>query len=1301
MEKLGSESVQPIDGSRVDDEFLLLQKRHKQPLLTQIEQFSSYRNFIELFVNYIKQTPPGSSELKEKVIGFIYHQDLTNTPLGFFVDFKENLLKSGIKENSLYSPQIWDKVLQGLNGSLEEEFARTTYNLNQEHRSFFKLNELAAKAETSPETEALDKELEAIEDENIDLQKRAIGILKEDPSFAREFETQVKLSEGLKWLIAADPDVYNSQAIAETLGDNPIFIKANSGSWIDELKIRKESGQIEKVREIFANLLHKVKQPEFVWDTLARAGVIPETLVDSFDFLTTLAQLQKCSQALEGFSKEVRAKYLLPYLNRNISAGLLLEIAEGRHQFMDDLLDSQIDAFIHFYDQLISEPGEVKKDMSFKQKTALTVITAMVVAIPFIYSGFLSPSQESERNKVEQLLLEIAEEEKQENIEKKGQNEDQKPKLTPEQENAIREEMKKNYLKYVIPEHLSKNTLSVEELRNIFRNYPGASKLDSERAGQTFEYYLLKKNNFETVQVSYTDGLTRELNWDNPKYFDKNQQTQMINEERVKNKILLEQLSNMSVNQIEEFLKRNNPQLNKFDIEGIVTLTENYKNLQKLYGEHMNAELEDLADNLKKYPIPFDLLDERTKKALREGPKGDLNAALNSPSSPGLDVYSPEDTTGSSERTGKNTGSDENVSNKSDGFNKPENTDRESYERNKGKVVWRLQSLNGTPLDGYYRTSTASFFNLVNGWRVKKEIDRQGIVLSDNKDTLLFTSVKLGDHILELPAREQYAISRGTLSVKGTSARPGVYQTKDGTYVLEFAKEDVGKQLEINIIFGNINRSNIPPPHQMAFELSDMKQALVNKESLPQEFQQLFKQMDEKKLTKQERAKVLEKYIRNNFQYSLNSKWSDYYNDARTLKEFFRRIAEIKKCDCDVANTALIFLLRADGIPARIAYGFANQDRFGGPGSELARNEYHGWVEAFLEELPEGKRWVMLDGTPINPDEYTRKSLEGNVSLPELDRMFDREAFLAFLETIKGSFNLEQLGRGIFYEGELWRLLPILSAYLLYNLALYGGTTMLRRRNNEKFDKLSADLEERARIYLGDKYQTYEEVFLAEDRSYLEKMQNFGTSPMQILNPFLTLLVFPNEAMNNMILNGFMSKIPYANKGVDVQPSENPDKFEFLSKVLGFKEKEVRANMYIRSYRALYKQVDGQMRVDCDSFFPRDIYYFSGPISNFAYKLVQMVNRLKMPKTLEEWQKIKDTAIEDTYALYLKVRDKENKRRGFAAKPMYTSLEDEVGKAISFDDFSQRMGSILRFKLMLWQMEQEKRKVLDQMRRKI
>jgi hypothetical protein len=93
-----------------------------------------------------------------------------------------------------------------------------------------------------------------------------------------------------------------------------------------------------------------------------------------------------------------------------------------------------------------------------------------------------------------------------------------------------------------------------------------------------------------------------------------------------------------------------------------------------------------------------------------------------------------------------------------------------------------------------------------------------------------------------------------------------------------------------------------------------------------------------------DKAAALETYLRNNFTYSTHvagvppdQDWVDYF------------LFDTKQGYCDYFATAMVVMLRADGVPARVASGFAPGDFDADAGVSIVReNHAHSWVEAFF-----------------------------------------------------------------------------------------------------------------------------------------------------------------------------------------------------------------------------------------------------------------------------------------------------------------------------------------------------------------
>jgi hypothetical protein len=108
-----------------------------------------------------------------------------------------------------------------------------------------------------------------------------------------------------------------------------------------------------------------------------------------------------------------------------------------------------------------------------------------------------------------------------------------------------------------------------------------------------------------------------------------------------------------------------------------------------------------------------------------------------------------------------------------------------------------------------------------------------------------------------------------------------------------------------------------------------------------------------------DRAATLETYLRDNFTYSTHvagvppdQDWVDYF------------LFDSKQGYCDYFATTMVVLLRAEGVPARVASGFAPGDFDADTGMSIVReNHAHTWVEAYFP----GYSWITFEPSAIRP----------------------------------------------------------------------------------------------------------------------------------------------------------------------------------------------------------------------------------------------------------------------------------------------------------------------------------------------
>jgi transglutaminase-like putative cysteine protease len=108
-----------------------------------------------------------------------------------------------------------------------------------------------------------------------------------------------------------------------------------------------------------------------------------------------------------------------------------------------------------------------------------------------------------------------------------------------------------------------------------------------------------------------------------------------------------------------------------------------------------------------------------------------------------------------------------------------------------------------------------------------------------------------------------------------------------------------------------------------------------------------------------DKAAALETYLRANFTYSTHvasvpsdRDWVDYF------------LFDLKEGYCDYFATAMVMLLRAEGVPARVASGFAPGEFDASTGVSMVReNHAHSWVEAYFPRFG----WITFEPSVIRP----------------------------------------------------------------------------------------------------------------------------------------------------------------------------------------------------------------------------------------------------------------------------------------------------------------------------------------------
>ncbi len=109
-------------------------------------------------------------------------------------------------------------------------------------------------------------------------------------------------------------------------------------------------------------------------------------------------------------------------------------------------------------------------------------------------------------------------------------------------------------------------------------------------------------------------------------------------------------------------------------------------------------------------------------------------------------------------------------------------------------------------------------------------------------------------------------------------------------------------------------------------------------------------------LNQYDAARAIEGHLQDDFSYSLDMK----AGGADPLADF---LFNVRAGHCEYFSTAMVVMLRTQGIPARVVNGFQRGDYNEAAGVyTVTQREAHSWVEVYF---PEANVWATFDPTPL------------------------------------------------------------------------------------------------------------------------------------------------------------------------------------------------------------------------------------------------------------------------------------------------------------------------------------------------
>ncbi|MBP9699936.1 transglutaminase domain-containing protein [Candidatus Woesebacteria bacterium] len=272
--------------------------------------------------------------------------------------------------------------------------------------------------------------------------------------------------------------------------------------------------------------------------------------------------------------------------------------------------------------------------------------------------------------------------------------------------------------------------------------------------------------------------------------------------------------------------------------------------------------------------------------------------------------------------------------------------------------VW---SIEGPIPAGYFKDATTEVFSSRSTWR--SGIDHSFEMLSNTAfipgQTALVSRASAQGEIFKAPVPPGYTINHASTF---SGATLDIRRYQDGTFRVISPTGAITERIRIGLVPTQQLDTTQPLPEHL-----NSDQLLGEISLLPANLQDLIVQLRASGISNVEKAERVRTYITSNLRYSLDPRYNAVYLEAANQPGgFVRGVLRAGAGDCDVSNTAFVAILRAVGVPARMAYGYAN-GLFDQQLNTLSSQEGHGWAQIWT-----GQAWIDFDGTPGNIDAFSQ-----------------------------------------------------------------------------------------------------------------------------------------------------------------------------------------------------------------------------------------------------------------------------------------------------------------------------------------
>jgi transglutaminase-like putative cysteine protease len=201
----------------------------------------------------------------------------------------------------------------------------------------------------------------------------------------------------------------------------------------------------------------------------------------------------------------------------------------------------------------------------------------------------------------------------------------------------------------------------------------------------------------------------------------------------------------------------------------------------------------------------------------------------------------------------------------------------------------------------------------------------------------------------------------GPHQIRGISGRllPGI-EVDDDNSIFARSQQSRRLQYEVTSEIAKHLTANGDPGDDNALPAETQPTYLQLPDDLDPRVSMLALDITSRGATPQEKAVLVEAYLKRNFKYTLTLSWKPGDQPVSTF------LFDAKAGHCEYFASAMAILLRAAGIPTRLVNGFLMGEYNPVGDTYIVRqSDAHSWVEAYIP----GNGWTEFDPTPPDPNQ--------------------------------------------------------------------------------------------------------------------------------------------------------------------------------------------------------------------------------------------------------------------------------------------------------------------------------------------